>query len=206
MDEFQQYQSFANAEVSQSLLTLLRHHHIIYETSLDEPAYSLNMAFNATDTRFVVRLRPDDFEAARRLEDELNQHFAAQAAPDHYLFGFPDDELFDILVKPDEWNSYDVTLASHILRSGAAELRPMPCGSCSGTGWPKWLGPSPARKPGYLLATSWLFWADFWARSSVGTCTITKKPCPMAPRYSRTRPTTGRRVFAFSCWASLAYS
>ena len=74
MDEFLSYQSFANAEVAQGLLSLLRHHHLVYETALDEPVFSLNMAYNPTDTRFVVRLRADDFEAARQLEDELNQH------------------------------------------------------------------------------------------------------------------------------------
>ncbi|WP_210521470.1 hypothetical protein [Hymenobacter terricola] len=124
MEEFHQYQSFANAEVAQGLLSLFRHHNIVYETGLDEPAYSLNMAFNPTDTRFVVRLRPDDFETARRLEDEFNHHFTATADPNHYLYTFTNDELFDMLVKPDEWNSYDVTLAGQILRQRGRSVTP----------------------------------------------------------------------------------
>ena len=124
MDEFLPYQSFANAEVAQGLLSLLRHHHIIYETALDEPAFSLNMAYNPTDTRFVVRLRADDFEAARQLEDKLNQHLTVSPAPGHYLFSFTDVALFDILVKPDEWNSYDVALASQLLRQRGREVLP----------------------------------------------------------------------------------
>lgn len=122
MDEFLSYQSFANAEVAQGLLSLLRHHHLVYETALDEPVFSLNMAYNPTDTRFVVRLRADDFEAARQLEDELNQHLTASPASDHYLVSFTDEELFDILVKADEWNSYDVTLASQLLRQRGRDV------------------------------------------------------------------------------------
>ena len=124
MDEFLSYQSFANAEVAQGLLSLLRHHNFIYETAIDEPVYSMNMAYNATDTRFVVRLRAADFEAARQLEDELNQHLTASPAPDHYLFSFTDEELFDILVKADEWNSYDVTLAGQLLRQRGRDVSP----------------------------------------------------------------------------------
>ncbi|GAA3989564.1 hypothetical protein [Hymenobacter antarcticus] len=82
------------------------------------------MANNATDTRFVVRLHLADFERARQVEDEENEALMAEAAPDHYLFGFSDDELFDILVKPDEWNSYDVSLARHVLRQRGREVSP----------------------------------------------------------------------------------
>ena len=122
MDDFLPYQSFANAAVAQGLLTLLRHHHILYEPALDEPAFSLNMAYNPTDTRFVVRLRADDFEAAQQLEDALNQHLTTRPDPGHYLFAFTDEELFDILVKADEWNSYDVALAGQLLRQRGREV------------------------------------------------------------------------------------
>ena len=47
-----------------------------------------------------------------------------QPAPNHYLFGFTDDELFEILVKPDEWNSYDVSLARRVLHLRGREISP----------------------------------------------------------------------------------
>lgn len=35
---------------------------------------------------------------------------------DHYLFEFPNEELYEILTKPDEWNSFDYKLAQLILK------------------------------------------------------------------------------------------
>ena len=116
MDAFQQYQSFASEEVAQPLLRLLQAHGIATETGVDRLDFDVNFANNPTDTRFVVRLRAADIEKARQLEDLENDRLAANAAPDHYLFSFTDEELFDVLTKPDEWNSYDVTLAGRILR------------------------------------------------------------------------------------------
>ncbi len=124
MTGFQQYQSFASEEVAQPLLNLLHDHNIPVETGLDRLEFDVNMAYNPTDTRFVVRLRPSDFDAARQLEEQENSQLAAHAAPDHYLFGFSDEELFDILVKPDAWNSYDVALASHVLRQRGLDVTP----------------------------------------------------------------------------------
>lgn len=122
MDIFLQYQSFASEGVAQPLLNLLHANGLSVETGLDRLDFDVNMANNATDTRFVVRLRPQDFEAARHLEDQENERLTASAAPDHYLFGLTDDELFELLVKSDEWNSYDVALARQILRQRGREI------------------------------------------------------------------------------------
>ena len=41
---------------------------------------------------------------------------------DHYLFGFTDEELFEIISKPDEWNEFDFQLAKKILRERGKEI------------------------------------------------------------------------------------
>lgn len=124
MNKFLPYQSFASEAVAQPLLLLLEHHQIPVETGWAKPDFDVSMANNATDTRFVIRLQAASFEQARQLEESENDLLVVQAAPDHYLYGFTDDELFEILVKPDEWNSYDVSLARHILRLRGREVSP----------------------------------------------------------------------------------
>lgn len=124
MSAFQQYQSFISADAAQPLIDLLFRHQVVFETGYDKPAFDPKMAFNDSETRFVVRLRPADFEAARRLEDQANEALTAEAAPDHYLFGFTDEELFEVVMKRDEWNSFDVALAGRILRDRGRDVTP----------------------------------------------------------------------------------
>lgn len=124
MAEFQPYQTFLTPEAAQPLLALLREHDVPYETALERPVFDVKMAFNPTDVHSVVRLRPADFAVARQLEDQADEAFAAHISPDHYLFGFRDDELREILVKPAEWSRLDVVLAAQLLRQRGHDPSP----------------------------------------------------------------------------------
>ncbi|WP_345059019.1 hypothetical protein [Hymenobacter glaciei] len=124
MSAFKQYQSFISPEAAQPLIELLFKHEVLFETGFDKPVYDAKMAFNETENRFVVRLKPADFEAARELEDQASEELTANADPSHYLFGFADDELFEVILKRDEWNSYDVALAGRILRQRGRDVTP----------------------------------------------------------------------------------
>ena len=114
--EFQTYQRFPNVEVAQPLLELLHAHAIEYDTRLDQLPIDPSFAFNETSRYFLVRLRPADFERAQALERAAAEAQTATVPADYYLLTFRDDELFDILLRPDEWNSYDVALAQRLLR------------------------------------------------------------------------------------------
>ncbi|RSK48246.1 hypothetical protein [Hymenobacter rigui] len=125
MSEFQSYQRFPNVEVAQPLLQLLHQHGILYETLLDQPRIDPSFAFNPTNSYFVVKVRPADVEAVRALEMAADEELTATAPADHYLFRFTDEELLDVLLKADEWSSFDVALARRILRQRGQEVSPL---------------------------------------------------------------------------------
>jgi hypothetical protein len=124
MSPLQQYQSFLSPTGAQPLIDLLVEHGIEFEAGQDKPVFDAKMAFNESENRFVVRVKPADFEHVRRLEDEANELRTANVDPNHYLFGFTDDELFEVLVKHDEWNGFDVALAGKILRQRGRDVTP----------------------------------------------------------------------------------
>ncbi|MCA8829151.1 hypothetical protein [Hymenobacter pini] len=124
MSEFQTYQRFPNVEVAQPLLQLLRQHEIPYDTKLDQPRIDPSFAFNPTSTYFVVQVRPADFDAVRALEQAADDELTATAPADHYLFSFSEAELLDVLLKADEWSSFDVALTRRILHQRGQSVSP----------------------------------------------------------------------------------
>jgi len=125
MEDLQPYQSYLSAEAAQPLLDILQHKGIPYETAVERgqsAVFDPSFAYNASFSRVVVKLSPADFEWVRRLESEAHQQLMAEVDPDHYLFKFSDAELFDVLSKPDEWNSFDVSLAGQLLRERGRDI------------------------------------------------------------------------------------
>lgn len=125
MEDLQPYQSYLSLEAAQPLLTILQQKDIPYEIVADSgrsEVFDPSFANNASFSRVVVKLPPADFEWVRRLESEAHQPLMAEVDPNHYLFKFTDEELFDVLTKPEEWNSFDVSLAGQLLRERGRDV------------------------------------------------------------------------------------
>lgn len=122
--DFRDFQTFASAEAAQPLLAMLARQGIVARTAADngQVAFDPSFANNQLTSKFIVKLQLADFERASQLLVDLNQHALSQANPNHYLFSFSDEELFDLLVKPDEWSSFDVALASQLLRQRGRDI------------------------------------------------------------------------------------
>lgn len=126
VSDFRDFQTTASAEAAQPLLQALARHGLDYRTSQDngQVAFDPSFANNQLVSKFIIKLRLADFERGSQLLADLNQHALSQVAPNHYLFSFSDEELFDLLVKPDEWNAFDVTLAGQLLRQRGRDISP----------------------------------------------------------------------------------
>ena len=126
ISDFRDFQTFASAEAAQPVLQALVRQVIDYRTVLDngQVAFDPSFANNQLISKFIVKLRLADFERGSQVLTDLNQHALDQADPNHYLFNFSDEELFDLLVKPDEWSAFDVTLAGQLLRQRGRDISP----------------------------------------------------------------------------------
>lgn len=123
-EEFLPYRRFPNATVAQPLLELLHAHGLVAQTRLDQPAVDPSFAFNATNQYLLVLLRPADFARAQALEQQAAQAQLAEVPADHYLLRFNNTELYDILLRPDEWNPLDVALAGQLLAQRGEPVTP----------------------------------------------------------------------------------
>ena len=62
-----------------------------------------------------VLLPEEQFERADQVVQREAAASAAHADRDHYLYTFTDKELYDLLLRPDEWSAFDHELAKRIL-------------------------------------------------------------------------------------------
>ncbi|HMC97779.1 MAG TPA: hypothetical protein VKG92_09005 [Flavobacteriales bacterium] len=69
-----------------------------------------------------VMLPPEEFERAEELLEQDAQRTLEPLAPDHFLNGFDNDELLDMLRKPDEWNPVDRAHAEKLLDDRGATI------------------------------------------------------------------------------------
>ncbi|TVT43602.1 hypothetical protein FNT36_05820 [Hymenobacter setariae] len=126
VSDFREFQTTASAEAAQPLLQALARQGLDYRTSQDngQVAFDPSFANNQLISKFIIKLRLADFERGSQALADLNQHALSQVDPSHYLFSFSDEELFDLLVKPDEWSAFDVTLAGQQLRQRGRDISP----------------------------------------------------------------------------------
>jgi hypothetical protein len=121
MSTFSTFQKFTLIEQAEELVDLLEENQIPYQVEDSSPdvvvAYS-----DSVQKEIRVKLKQEDFARANSLLEAIAQTFLEEVSKDHYLFGFSDEELYEILEKPDEWGKNDYALAKKILRERGKEI------------------------------------------------------------------------------------
>ena len=115
MPDFITYHAYPNPAVAQDLLALLDEQHILYKQHYAPSRFSV-ITGTTTAEEFVISLQPKDFTRVRALEEAQAAAALAHLPSDYYLFGFSNEELWELLRQPAAWSSHDVALASRLLR------------------------------------------------------------------------------------------
>ncbi len=111
------YKKFVDEEPAVALIEELKASSIDAELTHDRE--SLDSALGGQkifNREFFVKVRREDIDRADMLLEEQTKNLVSSVESDHYLFNFSNDELLEILDKPDEWNEFDVQLVKKILQ------------------------------------------------------------------------------------------
>ncbi len=112
---FATFQKFSSEENALVLMNILSEERIDFEVANNSP--SVNFTLNGTlQNEFEVKVRQEDFQRANQLLEKIARENIGNLSKDHYLFEFSDDELMEILQKPDEWGKEDYLIAQQILK------------------------------------------------------------------------------------------
>lgn len=87
------------------------------DASLQENSATFDVTFTVgLEREFHVMLPPEQFTQAELVLEEEAQADADALPADHYLHAFSDEELLEVLRKPDEWAAHDRILAKRLLQ------------------------------------------------------------------------------------------
>lgn len=75
-------------------------------------------------TWYLVKLPKTEFEGAERALLGKAEHEQLDIPAEHYLHEFSDQDLMEILIKPDEWSADDAVLAQILLRQRGKPVSP----------------------------------------------------------------------------------
>ena len=117
MNEFALFMKFNNLIHANELANEFGNNGIECHLINNSPAIDITFSANtAQQNEFQLMVKQSDFEKANNLLNDKAEQLLKDINKDHYLFEFTDEELYEILLKPDEWNAFDYKLALIILR------------------------------------------------------------------------------------------
>jgi hypothetical protein len=109
------FRNYQTLEEAQEIIPILEQNGISCE--IEDTSRMVSEFIVGQDDKFNIMLKilPEHFEKANTLLGDYAQTMVESADPDHYLFGFENQELLEIIAEPDAWSEYDYHLAKKIL-------------------------------------------------------------------------------------------
>ena len=123
-EEYSIFRRFSDIEQANELKIALNEQGI--ETIVDDNSPPVDVTFTgggAINNKIEVRIKQSDFDKAELILEKIAETQLSDIDTSYYLFEFTNEELFDILLKYDEWNEFDYALAQKILKDRGKKAR-----------------------------------------------------------------------------------
>jgi len=114
-ENFTAFRNFPSLNQAQELETLLNKNNIQTVVGNNIPPVDTTFSGSNLQHQYEIKIDPSDFAKAELLLEEFAENTMNDIDKDYYLFSFTNEELYDILIKADEWNAFDYKLAQKIL-------------------------------------------------------------------------------------------
>ena len=109
------FKKFPNLEQARDFQLLLKDEGIDCHFIDNSPPLDLTFTGNQLQNEIQVLVRKSDYNQALQILHQQAQKAADLVDNDHYLFDFSNEEIYEILLRPEEWSELDQHLAKRIL-------------------------------------------------------------------------------------------
>jgi hypothetical protein len=110
------FRKFPTLEQATELKDLLNENGIESILADNVPPVDVTFSGSTLNNQVEIRIKQSDFKKAEEILEQNAEELIDQIDKDYYLFEFTDEELYEVLLKSDEWNAFDYTLAQKILK------------------------------------------------------------------------------------------
>jgi len=121
MPEFITARKFSDKEPFNDFLQTLEISSIPYQTEVFKERIDA-VSMRTLPAEYNVRVPKDKFSQVFEILNDIASKEVLEVDNTHYLFDFTDQELYDILAKPDEWSAFDYQLSQRILKERGKEI------------------------------------------------------------------------------------
>ena len=118
------FQRFNDIDLANEFAERLNQLGIYCEIDNQTAPFDVTYANNPLENDVRLKLKPADFAKANAALDEYYKSQLDTVDKEYYLFQFTDNELMEIIAKPDEWNRLDYQLAQKLLKEHGKEVQP----------------------------------------------------------------------------------
>jgi len=110
------FRKFPTLEQATELKDLLNENGIDSILADNVPSVDVTFSGSTLNNQVEIRIKQSDFKKAEEILEKNAEELIDQIDKDYYLFEFTNEELYEVLLKSDEWNAFDYTLAQKILK------------------------------------------------------------------------------------------
>ncbi len=121
---FLTFQKFNDVELAKESSERLKQNDIECLLEDNRKFFDPSFAYNTIEPDISIKLKPEDFLKAHKALENYYKKDLDNVDKNYYLFEFTDEELIEIISKPDEWGHFDYQLAQKILKDRGKEIKP----------------------------------------------------------------------------------
>lgn len=122
MNTYSVLKRFSNLDEAQECHKLLSERGIETRLADNLPPVDITFSGNTVGHQYEIQIDPANFANGESILEEQEMQSLPLVEDNYYLYQFSDEELLEILQKPDEWNKLDYVLAREILLKRGKEI------------------------------------------------------------------------------------
>jgi len=115
VENYSIFRKFPTLEQAKEIEFMLNEKGIETVLANNIPPVDITFSGNTLQNEIEIRIKQSDFKSAEDILEKNAEKIIDQIDKDYYLFEFTNEELYEILLKSDEWSSFDYTLSQKIL-------------------------------------------------------------------------------------------